>query len=232
MNLFCSFSMRMCGLSPSEWIIDSYCVVFKMPLSWCLVRECRLGRSSLPLSLHNPETSPHPTFCPRSMSSSTPSCTLHRVSLFLLTSYSSLISPSTLPCPSVPLWSPPPPPLPLPQSNGSMYLLAHCRWLGRRFEPKDERADPVMRILMPRNCLALTHTRAQTDSHSQALKKWILQCYSAHSSAACLMRAILKFCCRMKVELKWLCNFKVSLSLVADGLHAYVQSTELAFLQK
>lgn len=196
---------------------------------------CELRHSSLPPWLHNPETSPHPMFHLSPPPVQLPLSALIVPStgfpLFPLTSQPSLISPSTLPCPYTPLWSPALLPLLSPPSNGSMYLLAHCRRLGRRFEPKDERAGPLMRNLMPRNCLALTH-RQMPALTRRLWKKWILQCYSAHSSAACLMRAILKFCCRMKVELKWLCNFKVSLLLDADGLHAYVQSTKLAFLQK
>lgn len=131
----------------------------------------------------------------------------------------------------------------LHQMVASMYLLAHCRQLGRRFEPEDERADPVMRILIPRHASALTCTRTRTgarrrvDAHSRALRKKkkrrrrseFYRVTLLASSAACLMRAILKFCCSMKVELKWLCNFKVSLSLVADGLHTNVRGKEVAF---
>lgn len=89
---------------------------------------------------------------------------LHRVSLFLFTPNSSLvffIPLCHMLCSPLIFRYPPP----LPPSNASMYLLAHCRRLGRRFEPKDERADPVMRILMQRNCLAPTHTH----THAQTL---------------------------------------------------------------
>lgn len=92
------------------------------------------------------------------------SSNLQRARLFLLTSLSSFASSPLISCSS------PLPPL-LPPSNGNTCLLAHCRWLGRHFEPRDERADPVMRILIPRSCLALTHTHAHTDTHSPALNK-------------------------------------------------------------
>ena len=115
--------------------------------------------------LHNPKTSPHPMFHLFSALRSTlppqgfpPSPHLIFRPRLSFHSAVSLHSP-LISC------SPPPP---LAQSNGSMYLLAHCRWLGWRFEPKDERTDPVMRILMQRNCLALTdtHMRAHTHTHT------------------------------------------------------------------
>lgn len=75
-------------------------------------------------------------------------------------------------------------------SKSSTWLLAQCWRLGRCFEPQDERADRVMRILMSR-ASGFWHTHTK------------LTVYSVQSSAACLMWAILKFWFCMKVELKW-----------------------------
>lgn len=98
-----------------------------------------------------PASTPPLTFTPASNLHRTSPCSSHLTFLFLpLSSVVSLYSP---------LISCSPPPL-LPPSNGNAYLLAHCLWLGRHFEPQDERADPVMRILIPRKCLALTRTHA------------------------------------------------------------------------
>lgn len=182
------------------------CYISVLPLSWCLVHNsvlyqptrqvCKGAHAWMQthpsLWLHNLSTSRHPVL----------HLSLPPVQLPLLpplvptTGFPSVSSPhippsSLLPLCRVPLFSYE---LLLSSSSSSLsikwsYLLAHCRLLGRRFEPKDERVDPVMRILMPRNCLVLTRIHTGVQTHTRQLLKKVNFTVLLCSELGCMSNA-------------------------------------------